>query len=228
MFWSGWGCELFNARLGSVPWHKCPQSCSRSSREDLYLVLVTFLDTVPPPKIRKRYCHLPLAGSLREALILLCFPGTWSVCEESRDWVWSLAVSLHRSCPWAVKTRGQPQAQARVSLIQLCPAWAGRGEGPKVKKATWGGGCASSDHRIKASRGCATRTACRGLDWMCVCARPHSGSVTRQAGMRWAPGPSGSARRLGKGRRAFVDGPPPFARLLSPPERPQEVVVTSL
>lgn len=48
--WSGQGCELFNAYLGSVPWHECPRGCGHSLREDLYLVPVTFSGTLPPPE----------------------------------------------------------------------------------------------------------------------------------------------------------------------------------
>lgn len=120
-FWSGQGCELFNACLGSVPWHKCPRGCSRSFREDLYLVPVTFLGMLPPSEICKRYCPFPLAGCPWEALILLCFSGTWNVCEESRDSVWFLAGSVHRSCLWADTARKHVQAPRPVqSLMRSC------------------------------------------------------------------------------------------------------------
>lgn len=54
--WSGQGCELFNAYLGSVPWHEGLRGCSPSFREDIYLVLVTVSGTLPPREICKRYC----------------------------------------------------------------------------------------------------------------------------------------------------------------------------
>lgn len=102
-FWSGQGCELFNACFGSVPWHECPQGCSHSFREALYLVLVTFLGMLPYSSIRKRHCPFPLASCLWGDLILLCFSGTWSVCEESSEWVWFLVGFFRRSCAWADK-----------------------------------------------------------------------------------------------------------------------------
>lgn len=54
--WSAQGCELFNAYLGSVPWHKGLRGCSPGFREDVYLTLVTVLGTLPPCEICKRYC----------------------------------------------------------------------------------------------------------------------------------------------------------------------------
>lgn len=70
--WSGQGCELFNAYLGSVPWLECPRGCSRSFRKDLYLMLVTFLGPLPPSEICKRYHPFPPAGG-RLSFALLCW-----------------------------------------------------------------------------------------------------------------------------------------------------------
>lgn len=129
-FWSGQGCELFNACLGSVPWHKCPQGCRRSSREDLCLVLVTLLGTLPPPKMRKRDLCLPRAGSPQEALVLLCFLGTWSVCEESRETGFGLLLALSPGAAHGlIKPGDSPRPKAREEPDAIMSSLGREGQG---------------------------------------------------------------------------------------------------
>lgn len=204
-FWSGQGCELFNACLGSVPWHQCPQGCSHSFREDLYLVLVTFLGTLPPCEICKRYCPFLLAGFSWEVLVLLCFSRTWSVCEEGRDWVWFVASSFNRSCLWADKGREHPQTPGPVqNLLQTVEPGQGRSEGMGMEKAMWGDGCALSDRRIKARREWGDVPSVQpglppGAQNGYVCGWYRSGSAIECEGTRWAPESLVSACSQGKG-----------------------------
>lgn len=172
-------------------------------------MLVTFMGTLPPSEIRKRDCPFPPAGCLWEAVILLCFSGTWSVCEESRDWVWFLVVSIHGSCSWAGEAREYLQKPQG-----LCRAWAGQGRGDEDGESH----VETAVHRLTTGlrpggggRMCPVfNQGC--LPWPrieCVCVEPRSGSVMTPEGVRWI-----QHAVPGKGNRPLLKVP--FAHLFSP------------